>query len=242
MATSLPQTLISFEYDFYKKPWNFNSIGLEGDAHYLNDTNCIRLTKTDKSGKALQHSAGRAVYLAPIKFWGDGMQMDLETTMKFIINPNSGDTDPGDGLTFFIEPVGAPMGSNGGSFGVFNPSGKKPNTFAIEFDIYVNTNDPSYRHVGIDFESTDSVVTMELGDALLGQEVTARIGYKAATSVISINVTIGSKTYEMSYVKDLSTVLTQEVQFGFSAATGDRVAVHDLIYWSFTGGEPVNTV
>ncbi|XP_057812446.1 lectin alpha chain-like [Salvia miltiorrhiza] len=257
MAASFPHTLIplvcsitlllalattpgdatSFSYNFNQKPDPLNSMSLQGDAHYLKDTDeigLIRLTKTDESGKALNYSAGRAVYLVPFKFWGDGMQVDFETTMKFIINPNSGDTDPADGFTFFIEPVDAPMGANGASFGEFNYFGSKRSTFAIEFDIHQDRNDPSYPHVGIDIETIDSVVTMEVGNELIGQVVTARIDYKAATSVISVKVTIGSKTYEVSYVKDLSTVLPQEVQFGFSAATGDRVAVHDLISWEFS--------
>ncbi|XP_057812440.1 lectin ConGF-like [Salvia miltiorrhiza] len=236
-ATSLTGHTSSFNQK--SPPWN--SVILEGDAHYQTDSNgddYISLTKTDESGKALQYSAGRVYNAKPLQFWGEGMQIDFEATMKFIIFPNSDDTDPADGFCFFIEPLEAPMGANGSSFGVFDSSGKKASTFAIEFDPYINTNDPNYRHVGIDIESTDSVVTMKLGDdadELIGILVTAQISYKAATTMINVKVTIGrSKNYEMSYLKDLSTVLPQVVKCGFSAATGGQVAVHDLISWEFT--------
>lgn len=260
MAASFPQTLIPLvcsitfllalattpgdatsrtghTSSFNQKPPPLNTEILEGDAHYVTDNNgvdFIRLTKTDESGKALQYSAGRAYYGKPLNFWGEGMQIDFEATMKFKINPNSGDNDPADGFCFFIEPLEAPMGASGGSFGVFDSSGKKDSTFAVEFDPYINTNDPNYRHVGIDIESTTSVVTMKLGDELIGNVVTAKIKYTAATTMINVKVTIGSKNYEMSCLKDLSTVLPQVVKYGFSAATGGQVAVHDLISWQFT--------
>lgn len=260
MAASFPQTLIPLvcsitfllalatmpgdatsrtghTSSFHQKPPPLNTEILEGDAHYVTYSNgdeVIRLTKTDESGKALQYSAGRAYYGKPLQFWGEGMQIDFEATVKFIINPNSGDTDPADGFAFFIEPVEAPIGASGGSLGVFDSSGKKDSTFAIEFDPYINTNDPNYRHVGIDIESTTSVVTMKIGVELIGNEVTAQISYKAATTMINVKVTIGSKNYQMSYLKDLSAVLPQVVKYGVSAATGGQVAVHDLISLEFS--------
>ncbi|KAH6829361.1 hypothetical protein C2S53_013509 [Perilla frutescens var. hirtella] len=223
----------SFTYDFYgSQP---NDLTYQGDAHFSSDSTYLRLISTDASGNPLPKSAGRVLYTAPIQFWEEGAQVDLETTLKFIIKPNEGDTDPGDGLTFFIAPVGSAIGAAGGSFGIFDDSGKKPGVFAVEFDIYINSAvDPSYRHVGIDIESQVSSNVTEVGDAILGQEVTARIDYEEATKVISVHVTAGSKTFEVSYVYDLSTVLDQQVQVGISASTGGKVATFEVISWYFT--------
>ncbi|XP_047969923.1 mannose/glucose-specific lectin Cramoll-like [Salvia hispanica] len=221
----------SFTYDFYgEQP---TDLIYQGDAHFPSDSTYLRMTDTDSSGTPLQYRVGRAVYSRPIQFWQAGAQVDLETTIKFIITPKSGDTNPADGFAFFIAPVGSPVGSTGGNFGVFG-SGQPP-AFAVEFDIFSNPgNDPSYRHVGIDIGSTASKNTTDVGNAILGQEVTARINYGQASKVISVGVAAGSENFEVSYVYDLSNLLPQEVEVGISAATGGQIAVHDLVSWYFT--------
>lgn len=223
----------SFTYDFYgSQP---TTLLYQGDAHFASGSTYLRMTKTGTSGNALQYSVGRAVYYQPIKFWETGAEVDFETTVKFIIKPNSGDTNPADGFAFFMEPVGSPVGFTGGGFGIFNTSGQNPSVFAVEFDIFSNPGvDPSYRHVGIDIESNVSKNTTDVGDAFLGQEVTAIIDYKTATKLIRARVTAGGKTFEVSYVFDLSSILPQQVEVGISAATGGQVAVHELISWYFT--------
>ncbi|KAL1540464.1 non-specific serine/threonine protein kinase [Salvia divinorum] len=225
----------SFTYDFYgEQP---TTLIYQGDAHFPSDTTYLRMTDTDSSGNPLQYRVGRAVYSEAIQFWQAGAQVDLETTIKFMITPNSGDTNPADGLAFFIAPVGFPVGSTGGNFGVFGQSDPSYQSvaFAVEFDIFSNPgNDPNYRHVGIDIGSSASKNTTDVGDALLGQEVTARINYQQASKLISVSVSAGSENYEVSYVYDLSTFLPQEVEVGISASTGGQVAIHDLISWYFT--------
>ncbi|KAG6423927.1 hypothetical protein SASPL_114335 [Salvia splendens] len=224
----------SFTYDFYGGPKPTDLI-YQGDAHFPSDSTYLRLTNTDSSGNPLQYRVGRDVYSKPIQFWEAGAQVDLETTVKFIINPKSGDSNPADGFTFFVQPVGSPVGFTGGSFGIFDSSGQNPSVFAVEFDIFVNGGvDPNYRHVGIDIGSNVSKNTTDVGTALIGQEVTASIDYEEATKVIRVHVTAGSKTFEVSYVYDLSTILPQQVEVGISASTGGQIAVHDLISWYFT--------
>ncbi|XP_047947354.1 mannose-specific lectin alpha chain-like [Salvia hispanica] len=223
----------SFQYDFYgQQP---TDLLLQGDAHFPSDSTYLRMTNTDSSGNPLQYRVGRAVYSNPIQFWEAGAQVDLETTVKFIINPRSGDSNPADGITFFIQPVDSPMGFTGGSYGIFDTSGQNPAVFAVEFDIFSNPGvDPSYRHVGIDIGSNVSKNTTNVGNAFLGQEVTARINYQQATKLISVQVTAASQSFEVSYVFDLSTILPQQVEVGISGATGGQVAVHDLVSWYFT--------
>ncbi|KAG6420902.1 hypothetical protein SASPL_117446 [Salvia splendens] len=223
----------SFTYDFYgQQP---TDLIYQGDAHFPSDSTYLRLTNTDNSGNPLGARVGRAVYSKPVQFWDTGAQVDLETTVKFIIKPKSGDSNPGDGFTFFIQPVGSPVGAAGGSFGIFDDSGKNPSVFAVEFDIFVNGRvDPSYRHVGIDIGSQVSKNTTNVGNAILGQEVTARINYGQASKLISVHVTAGSESYEVSYVYDFSTILPQQVEVGLSASTGGVVAIFDVIAWYFT--------
>nr|AHJ10506.1 lectin 1 [Ocimum basilicum] len=230
-ATARSQTS-SFYYDFYgTKP---SDLTYQGDAHFPSDTTYLRLTKTDDSGQPAKSSAGRAVHTNPIQFWQSGAQVDLETTIKFLIRQV--DNDPADGIAFFIAPIGTTIGSTGNSFGVYDSNGKKPGVFSVQFDIYANKDkgDPDGRHIGIDIESSNSVNTTIVGDAIVGQEVTALIGYKKATKMITVKVTAGGKTFEVSYEKDLSTILDQQVQVGLSAATGGQVAFHEIISWYFT--------
>ncbi|KAL1531957.1 lectin alpha chain-like [Salvia divinorum] len=223
----------SFTYDFYgQKP---TDLLYQGDAHFPSDSTFLRLTNTDNSGNPLSHRAGRAVYSKPVQFWQAGAHADVETTVKFIITHKGSDSVPGDGLTFFIQPVGSPVGFTGASFGIFNPAGQNPSVFAVEFDIYPNAGvDPSYRHVGIDIGSNVSKNTTDVGGALLGQEVTARINYQQATKLITVQVSAGSENFEVSYVHDLSTVLPQTVEVGLSGSTGGAIAVHDVVAWYFT--------
>ncbi|XP_047946456.1 lectin CPL-like [Salvia hispanica] len=218
----------SFQYDFYgQQP---TDLLYQGDAHFPSDSTYLRLINTDSSGNPLNGRIGRAVYSNPITFWEAGAQVDLETTVKFIIN--TVDSNPGDGITFFIQPVGSPIGSAGGSFGIFSP--QNPAVFAVEFDTYINTNDPNYRHVGIDINDNISKNTSNVGNAILGQEVTARINYQQSSKLITVQVTAASQTFVVSYVYDLSTYLPQQVQVGLSASTGGAVAVFDVISWYYT--------
>ncbi|XP_057812426.1 mannose/glucose-specific lectin Cramoll-like [Salvia miltiorrhiza] len=223
----------AFTYDF----WGDQPTDLlyQGDAHFPSDSTFLRMTNTTSSGSAVQYSVGRAVYSAPITFWEAGAQVDFETTLTFAVTPNAGDTNPADGVTFFIAPVGLPLGFTGGCFGIFNSSGVGPAVFAVEFDVFSNPGvDPSYRHIGIDIESNVSKNVTNVGNALLGQQVTARINYLEATKLISVSLAAGSQTYEVSYVYDLSAILPQQVQVGISGATGGEVAVHDIVSWYFT--------
>ncbi|KAH6761502.1 hypothetical protein C2S52_018935 [Perilla frutescens var. hirtella] len=229
LPTARSQTT-SFTYDFHgNQP---TTLTYQGDAHVESGSPYLRLIKTNASGAPQTYSIGRVVYSSPVPFRSAGTQADLETTIKFIITGSN----PGDGLTFFIAPVGyeIPAGSTGGNFGVYNPSGSSTAVFAVEFDTVKNSWDPSYRHVGINIESSTSSNLTRVDDAVIGQEVTARINYEEATKLISVHVAAGGQNFEVSYVHDLGTVLPEQVQVGISAATGDLVSNHDVISWYFT--------
>ncbi|KAG6408830.1 hypothetical protein SASPL_131855 [Salvia splendens] len=224
----------SFTYDFYgSQP---TSLTYQGDAFFPPDSTFLRLTKTDASGIPQTGTIGRALYTKPILFRTQGAVASFETTINFQITSRSGDNNPADGLVFFIAPVGStsPSGGGGGNFGVYNTSGLAPNVFAVEFDVYVNSEwDPNFRHIGIDLGSrTSSNVTSFEGTN--GQYVSASINYEAATKEITVYATAAAGNFEVSLVSDLGALLPEQVQVGLAAASGLHVAVHDVVSWYFS--------
>lgn len=225
----------TFTYDEFSK--NSKDLIYQGDAFVPPSSSFVRMTKVDTSGNPVAKSVGRVVYSPPVRFWDTNLEATFETTIKFAIN--SVNSEPGDGFTFFIIPVGAPIPnpSTGGSFGLFNlNTGTAPSVFAVEFDIYYagdNTWDPKYPHIGIDINSRVSRNVSRFEDSL-GKEVTARINYEENTRRINVVANYGSKNATLSYTFDLKTILPKEVQVGISAATGGSFALHDLHAWYFT--------
>ncbi|KAL1534768.1 mannose/glucose-specific lectin Cramoll-like [Salvia divinorum] len=226
----------SFTYDFHgSKP---TSLTYQGDAFFPSGTTFLRLTKTDTSGIPQPGSIGRVLHSNPILFRRQGGVASFETTINFIISSSPGHNSPADGLVFFVGPVGStiPAGSAGGNLGMYNQSGLAPNVFAVEFDVWVNTWDPSFRHIGINLGSrTSSNVTSFEGTN--GQPVSARINYEAATKVITVHATAAAGTFEVSLAYDLSTLLPEHVQVGLSASSGLQLvdaAIHDVVSWYFS--------
>ncbi|KAL8537659.1 hypothetical protein ACS0TY_012693 [Phlomoides rotata] len=226
----------SFFYDTFSQ----NTLGLnyQGGAHVPQGSTFLRLTRTDSSGLPLSGNAGRVVFSQPINFWYSSpfwptIQTNFETTINFRITPSQ--NGAADGLAFFIAPVNTtiPSGATGGNLGIFGSTGNTSSLFAVEFDNFVDRWDPNYRHVGINIESRTSRNTTRF-DSATGQLVTARINYDAKSNNISVVATSGSQTASLSYVFDLKTILPRRVQVGISAATGQTVALHDLISWNFT--------
>ncbi|XP_024024095.1 L-type lectin-domain containing receptor kinase IX.1-like [Morus notabilis] len=55
------------------------------------------------------------------------------------------------------------------------------------------------------------------------------------TKTLSVRVSYRQyETYELSHQIDLSQVLPEHLNFGFSASTGDRTATHDILSWEFS--------
>lgn len=219
-------TVLYFSYNFSdgSPP---TDLTFQGDARILHQLGgggtFLRLTD------AKNEAVGRVLYTPPFNFGHTSFQ----TTFSFTISPIP-DQTPADGIVFFIAPAGStpPNGGAGGNFGVFESSGNGPAIFAAEFDTFVNEWDPNDRHIGIDIGSRESRITAPVGDAIVGKDVTATISY--ADKVISVAVSAGTETFEVSYEYDLSGYFTQQVQVGLSAATGGEVAAHDIHSWNFT--------
>ncbi|KAH6766276.1 hypothetical protein C2S52_017259 [Perilla frutescens var. hirtella] len=184
------------------------------------------------------NSVGRVVFDRLVPFWREGKQASFETTIKFIITPNDANINNvfTNGIAFFIALVSTkiPASSASGNFGIFGPNGTRDNVFALEFDTYANEWDPNFWHIGIDLESRNSVAVKKIPGSLIGKEVTLQVNYEEATHVISAAVmAANSERHEVSFVKDLKDILEQDVQFGIAASTGEFIAIHDVVSWSF---------
>lgn len=223
-----------FDYDFSVP--NQVSLFYQGDAYFTSGVPYLRLTKTNATGYPATESVGRVVYANAVTFSADeGGLMDFATNIKFKITPV--DNKPADGLAFFIAPYGTtiPEGSAGGNLGVFGARGPNSNVLAVEFDTFFNpgTDASTFPHVGIDIEKPISSNITIVGNGLIGQEVMAYITYSHASKKIVVSVTAGQQSFVVSYVHDLTALLSQPAQVGISAATGGSVAIHDIASWSF---------
>ncbi|KAL1532453.1 non-specific serine/threonine protein kinase [Salvia divinorum] len=219
----------SFSYNFYdKKPVD---LIYNGDAHFMAD-GYLRLVKSNSDGRAGEDSFGRVLYPNVVQMYRQEEKADFETTVTFILNPQS--DKPADGLVFFMVPMGYsfPARPIGGSLGLYKDQAN-PQVFAVEFDIFPNHWDPFFPHVGINIESRVSKMVTQIPLSFLGKEVTLKITYAAAIGLISARATAGRQSVETSFVCDLSKILPQRVNIGLAAATGAYYAIHNVNSWKF---------
>ena len=120
-------------------------------------------TRTTSDYSSLTGLVGRVVYKKPLKLgalgWSaSGARFQTQFTFQ-LITSHASYGGAADGLAFFLAPTAAvPAGSQGEYLGVDNPS-SNPSTerfFAVEFDTYQNSYDPSASHVGIDINTVVS--------------------------------------------------------------------------------------
>lgn len=106
--------------------------------------NVIQLTTNQRDITTLA-SVGRATYPLPLQLWdrASGSLTNFTTRFSFVINSLNG-TAYGDGIAFFLAPVGSSIPVNltkGGSLGLTPDSESlnySANAFvAVEFDIYI---------------------------------------------------------------------------------------------------------
>ncbi|WOG82575.1 hypothetical protein DCAR_0101740 [Daucus carota subsp. sativus] len=220
---------------------NIGNISLDRNATLASNT--IQLT-------ADLASMGRATYYQPMTLWDDrsGNLTDFTTHFSFIINSQNR-TKYGDGMAFFLAPVGSKIprtATKGGSLGLTTdeqPLNSTDNPFiAVEFDVYTNPGwDPVGEHVGIDLSSMKSVTNVSwLGgksSVLEGLKNEAWITYQSSSKNLSVVFTALSNNrtvnQSLSYMVDLKDYLPQNVTFGFSASTGNQSAICGIYTWGF---------
>ncbi|KAL6202103.1 hypothetical protein ACLB2K_025814 [Fragaria x ananassa] len=245
----LPFSVTPLTFNFPSFPPAVTSnIFMEGDA-FLDGF--LRLTKSAVDVEKNQ-SVGRATYHQPffLRQNATGKLSDFTSNFTFVIDSLS-KTSYGDGLAFFIAPNGSLLNSSigkGGSLGlpVINTmntlSGYEFPFVAVEFDIFQNVEtwilDPPGDHVGIDVDSTKSLVTKAWnGNLVNGAINSATVSYDSVSKNISVRYTSyvsGRQVMRnVRYTVDLGQYLPDCVIVGFSAATGAQTALHKINSWSF---------
>ncbi|KAJ1382163.1 Legume lectin, alpha chain, conserved site [Sesbania bispinosa] len=233
--------------------YNFKQdvIGFLGGASSSDDI--IQLTERDEHGEPLQNRVGRAVYLPPVHIWDGitGELADFRTVFYFVVNRSDSELH-GDGLSFFMAPLdyGIPHNSTGGFLGLVSPetafnSSILNQVLAVEFDSFANEWDPNplseFSHIGINVNSIESVATVGWKSNVEpdGALVRALIRYDSQTKELFVLVSYpgspvsGEDSATLAHTIDLRTVLPEWVRIGFSAATGDFIEKHDILFWSF---------
>ncbi|XP_065872923.1 L-type lectin-domain containing receptor kinase IX.1-like [Euphorbia lathyris] len=241
LATGLSFNFSSFDVD--------DPITYEGSATITDRS--IQLTRQSTS------SIGRATYNQSLYLWNksSGNLTDFQTHFSFVID-SQGDSDYGDGLTFFLAPEGSKPPSNmvrGSTLGLtsdWQETNTTANHFvAVEFDIFDNAFDPQdYKeHVGIDVNSLQSVVNISWMTWIeRGRVIDVWTVYDSRTHNLSLVFTgfrNGAQELQyLSHILDLRKYLPERVIFGFTGATGNDTALHSVLSWDFSSTLGENVV
>ncbi|KAJ6407714.1 hypothetical protein OIU84_011082 [Salix udensis] len=182
----------------------------------------------------------------------------FSTTFVFqIISPSQG--EGGFGLAFTLSPSDRLPGADAGHYlGLFNSTNdgdSSNNIFAVEFDTvngFKKSKDSDGNYVGININSVDSEEGKPAAynddanrpgsfeELLLesGQPIQAWIEYDGVANLT--NVTIAPMGQHkpiqplISFKKDLSKVVREDMYAGFSASTGEKASSHYILGWSFS--------
>ncbi|PIN24242.1 Serine/threonine protein kinase [Handroanthus impetiginosus] len=210
-------------------------VRLDGDAEISNGK--IELNKLDI------YRVGQIIYNGKVPIWDSnfGKLADFTTHFSFTIDTKNR-SDHGDGIAFFLAPVGfrAPLNSAAfflGLFNTINPDVSQTQIVAIEFDSAPTTDwDPQYEHVGINENSIKSSKIAPCNLTLhSGEPADVWVVYNSTTRNLSVFWSYGNgPNSSLSYHIDLKEVLPQWVTVGFSAATGLSFERHTLESWEFS--------
>ncbi|KAL6202384.1 hypothetical protein ACLB2K_026092 [Fragaria x ananassa] len=198
-------------------------------------------------------SVGRATYDEPFLLQDATRRLaDFTTHFIFVID-SLRETAYADGLVFFIAPNGSVLNTTlgrGGALGlpVENPTDGPSrnigyNFVAVEFDIFKNSltsvDDPTRNHACIDVNSLKSLNTKPWnGNITYERNNSATVSYDSSTKNLSVAfTTFVNGAQQMDYLShqvDLKEYLPDLVIAGFSATTGDNIAVHKILSWNFS--------
>ncbi|KAJ3695503.1 hypothetical protein LUZ60_000880 [Juncus effusus] len=181
----------SFSFNFPSFTTNSKEIMTQGTAS-ISDDGSIELIPT--SGKPY-FEVSRVFYWQPIPVWdSSGQTFNFSTHFSFTLSPSNLSSYFGDGIVFFLSSypsiIPATVSASGAYFGVFNAS-TVPNTVAVEFDTYENTNldDISAHHIGIDIEKAISVANTDLNFTMTnGYKSDAWINYPGTLPHLLIHI------------------------------------------------------
>ncbi|GMY14027.1 L-type lectin-domain containing receptor kinase IX.1-like [Fagus crenata] len=187
---------------------------------------------------------GWTIYAKKVPIWDldTGKLTDFSTRFSFTINTTGKST--GDGLAFFLAPVGfdIPPNSAGGNLGLFDSTHYYSPPYQIvhvEFDTGWNPWDPDVTHVGINNSTLKSTNSTPWNASFhSGDTADVWIIYNATTKNMSVSWSYQRTSNSLEHTSlscqiDLMKVLPESVQIGISASTSLYKEHHILWSWEF---------
>ncbi|KAF3951604.1 hypothetical protein CMV_022771 [Castanea mollissima] len=229
--------------------FNFTSFSSSDSNIYMRELS-LKTKPSQLTGNRLTFElVGRATYFKPTQLWDkdSGNLTDFTTHFSFAIDSQNRSVY-GDGIAFFLAPVGSkiPKTKGGSTIGLTRGDqalDSKDNPFvAVEYDIYSNAYlDPPGEHVGIDLNSLKSVANISWYSNIAikeGKRYEAWISYNSSSHNLSVFFTgfrnnVPIRQFLSTNV-DLSHFLPELVTFGLSASTGNSSAIHTIYSWDFS--------
>ncbi|KAL0730510.1 hypothetical protein Bca4012_026603 [Brassica carinata] len=238
--------IIDFTYNGFLPP--LSDISLQGIAT-VTRKGLLKLTNYTVQ------NTGHAFYTKPIRFkdFPNGTVSSFSTTFVFAIHSEIPILS-GHGMAFVVAPKASlPDATASQYMGIFNITNNGNDTnhvFAVELDTIRSSefNDTDDNHAGIDINSLTSEKSSPAGYwAETGQfknlslisckPMQVWVDYNDLTH--QIDVTMAPFKHDkpkkplVSTVRDLSSVLLQDMFVGFSSATGSVISEHYVLGWSF---------
>ncbi|KAF3961228.1 hypothetical protein CMV_014138 [Castanea mollissima] len=244
-------TQISFNYSDFNDTTKYKPVTPTRNA--TNSGSVIQLTPDEVD------NWGRATYSEQMHLWdkNSGNVANFTSNFSFIID-SRGKYTYSDGLTFFLSTPNFPDPSptDGSGLGLVSrvqmaqPIFLATNKFvAVEFDTFHNAPwDPSYEvpeHVGININNMTSYnSTAWYCTIMQNRTYSASINYDSSTQNFSVTFTgFANDTtpiqQHLSSIINLTLLLPEWVEFGFSASTGLLSELHILTAWSFESTSPL---
>ncbi|KAL0012780.1 hypothetical protein SO802_007888 [Lithocarpus litseifolius] len=242
-------TQIFFNYNNFSDTTKYKPVTLTGNA--TNSGSMIQLTPDEVD------NWGRATYSEQMHLWDKNSGVaNFTSNFSFIIDSRGKDTYS-DGLMFFLSTPDFPdpNPTDGSGLGLVSRVQMGQSNFldtnkfvAVEFDTCHNALwDPSYRvpeHVGININSmTSHNSTPWYCTIMQNRTYSASINYDSSTQNFSVTFTgFDNDTtpiqQHLSSIINLTLLLPEWVEFGFSASTGIVSELHILTAWSFESTSP----
>ncbi|KFK36661.1 hypothetical protein AALP_AA4G153600 [Arabis alpina] len=198
---------------------------------------------------------GHAFYTKPIRFKDspNGTVKSFSTTFVFAIHSQI-PTLSGHGIAFVVAPnPSLPYGNPSQYMGLFNISNNGNATnhvFAVELDTILSTefNDTNENHVGININSLKSEKSFTAGwwdekglfknlSLISRKPMQVWVDYDGLSHRIDVTMAPFNEDKPrrplVSTVRDLASVINQDMFVGFSSATGSVLSEHFVLGWSF---------
>lgn len=240
----------------FSGPTSQSLIDLNGAAAFTDGRLRLAPNEPSQAGSAFLSLGGQGLFINPTS--------DFSTTFRYQISgdgPAQGDTSGrSDGFTFLVQGVGPDyLGDAGANLGYIGGSRPGPGNFgvyAVEFDTHANSPGQFDTTEPPDPDVSDSEIAITrylpngVLDVLATRDTTGRFLIDdGAERTVTIDYNQHGQDRRLRVFVDGSLLLAHTLPtelfpfggrtfLGFSAATGDGFADHDILEWSVSIPEP----